>query len=351
MNAAPNGAPSRALYGAVAGPRIGSVCTGYGGLDMAVTAVMGGRLVWVADPDPGASTLLAHRYPGVPNLGDITTVDFTRVPAVDVLCAGWPCQDISNAGRRAGIQEGNRSGLWHVIADAVGVLRPRLLVLENVAALVVRRPGLDVVLSRLARLGFDAWWLRLPASHVGAPHQRIRWFGLAAPAGPAADTTYQRHQRDRHPRDRWPGPAHRGLAAAHPTGDGRHQGWPEPAGILRGPDPAVPGGTDRHGRDVIDWGRYAAAIARWEQVTGYPAPGPCEPSPRGGQRLSPAFTEWMMGLPAGWVTAVPGLTRNQQLTLLGNGVVPLQAASALATLLADAHPAPAPLRGTERGAA
>jgi DNA (cytosine-5)-methyltransferase 1 len=77
-------------------PRIGSLCTGYGGLDLAAEAVLGARLAWYAETDPRASTVLTARFPGVPNLGDIRTVDWTRVEPVDVLTAGFPCQDISN---------------------------------------------------------------------------------------------------------------------------------------------------------------------------------------------------------------------------------------------------------------
>ena len=74
---------------------------------------------------------------------------------------------------------------------------------------------------------------------------------------------------------------------------------------------------------------YTAAIARWEQVMGRPAPSPTEPGNNGRPRLSPRFVEWMMGLPDGWVTGVPGITRSAALTALGNGVVPQQAALAL----------------------
>jgi DNA (cytosine-5)-methyltransferase 1 len=81
------------------------------------------------------------------------------------------------------------------------------------------------------------------------------------------------------------------------------------------------------------WGQYAAAIARWEAIT-RPAPEPTQPSRTGKPQLAPRFVEWMMGLPAGWVTDVPGLTRNQMLKLCGNGVVPQQATAAIRTLLA-----------------
>jgi DNA (cytosine-5)-methyltransferase 1 len=83
----------------------------------------------------------------------------------------------------------------------------------------------------------------------------------------------------------------------------------------------------------VDWGRYRPAIQRWERTVARSAPDPREPAPKGGERLSPRFVEWLMGLPAGHVTGVPGLSRNQQLRLLGNGVVPQQGAAALALLL------------------
>jgi DNA (cytosine-5)-methyltransferase 1 len=86
---------------------------------MAVHEVLGGELAWVADNDPGAAAILAHRFPLVPNLGDITAVDWSAVEPVDVLTAGFPCQDISCAGRRAGLRTGNRSGLWFHVARAL----------------------------------------------------------------------------------------------------------------------------------------------------------------------------------------------------------------------------------------
>ncbi|MCX5121982.1 DNA cytosine methyltransferase [Micromonospora sp. NBC_00362] len=159
-------------------PRIGSLCTGYGGLDLAVELVLGGQLTWYAENDRHARTVCAHHWPGVPNLGDIRTVDWTRVEPVDVLTAGFPCQDISNAGKRAGIT-GTHSSLWSSIADAVRVLRPPLVFVENVAALL--RRGFDVVEADLATIGYDTSWLCLRASDIGAAHRRDRLFLLAAP--------------------------------------------------------------------------------------------------------------------------------------------------------------------------
>lgn len=311
---------------------LGSLCTGYGGLDLAAADVLDVRPVWVADPAPGAVAVLAHHFPTVPNLGDITATDFRQVPRVDVLCAGFPCQDLSYAGRGAGIREGTRSGLWHIIADAVGVLRPRYLILENVAAIIARRPGLDVVLGDLADLGFAAEWTCLRASDVGAPHPRNRWFLVAEDADSAA-CGERRQPAPRQAQGGWarPDPGRRGGALApHPKGDEQRE--PAIAGPVR-PQP-------RHGASGAEWGPYGPAIDRWAHAIGRPAPRPVEPG-RTGDRLSPRFVEWLMGLPGGWVTDVPGLSRSQHLTLLGNGVVPAQGAAALSVLfnrLAAARP-------------
>ncbi|MFJ8745080.1 DNA cytosine methyltransferase, partial [Embleya sp. NPDC127516] len=121
---------------AATGPRIGSLCTGYGGLDDAVHAVLGGETAWHADNDPGASAILAHHWPRTPNLGDITALDFRTVAPVDVLTAGWPCQPSSMAGKRAGTAD--ERWIFDAILNAARDLdpRPRLLVLENVPGLL-----------------------------------------------------------------------------------------------------------------------------------------------------------------------------------------------------------------------
>lgn len=305
--------------------RIGSLCSGYGGLDAAVQAVIPSDLAWVADPDPGAAKILTHHHPDVPNLGDITTVDWATVPAVDILTAGFPCQDISNAGKRAGI-EGTRSGIWTHVVAAVGVLRPRFAVFENVGALVVR--GLDTVLADLAEIGFDAEWSSVRASDAGAPHRRERIFILAWPAD--ADPAHLGHQRAGGARVGGPGSAHSGHPVAHADSAGQPRLQQGPQGVDGHPQPW----DDAERRGPGDWGPYAGAIARWERATGRVAPVPTEPGRSGQPRLSPAFVEWLMGLPEGHVTdPAISLSRNQQLKALGNGVVPQQGAAALRLLL------------------
>jgi DNA (cytosine-5)-methyltransferase 1 len=166
---------------ATEGPLIGSLCTGLAGLDLGVAAVLGGRIAWYSEVDPHAAVILAARLPGVVNLGDLRAIDFADVERVDVLTAGFPCQDISAAGRRAGIEKGVRSGLWKCILAAVRILRPRLVVVENVAALRWRGGGLDRVLGGLAEAGYDAVWRCLRAADIGAAHRRERVFLCAVP--------------------------------------------------------------------------------------------------------------------------------------------------------------------------
>ncbi|WP_369196809.1 DNA cytosine methyltransferase [Streptomyces djakartensis] len=309
----------------MSGLRIGSLCTGYGGLDMAAQAVFGGELAWVADIDAGASRILAHHHPEVSNLGDITALDWRDVGPVDVLTGGYPCQPFSLAGRRKGTADERH--IWPYIAHALGVLRPRYAVLENVANHL--RLGFADVLADLARLGFDAEWCVVRADQVGAPHQRRRLFVLAT----AADAPHLGYQRGGGTRGRGVGSADGRCAAAHAERvlSGDHGELPAGRDAVR---PGVRNDAPRCGTPAAarppdaDWGRFAPAVARWERVTGHRAPWAVDH--RG--RLSPAFVEWLMGLDPGHVTAVPGLSRNAQLKALGNGVVPQQAAHALSVL-------------------
>ncbi|MFI9559149.1 DNA cytosine methyltransferase [Nonomuraea endophytica] len=309
------------------------MCSGYGGLDLAVMDVYDARLAWCADNDPHVSKILDTRFPVIPNLGDLTRVDWSTVPRVDIVTAGFPCTDISYAGKGAGLTKETRSGLWFTIATALRVLRPDLVILENVAAL--RRRGLDRVLGDLAALGYNTAWTCLRASDVGAPHRRERLFIAAVLAanpgrlqpqrrgasGVLVEPSHQAEARQGHAagdRDQ--------ALAAHTEGLGREQGLRPPDRLQGLPDPA------RHSDQ--DWGPYEPAIRRWEAILGRPAPNPAEPGTRGQPRLAAIFVEWLLGLPGGHVSAVLGLSRTAQLKALGNGVVPQQAALAL-QMLAD----------------
>jgi DNA (cytosine-5)-methyltransferase 1 len=163
-----------------------SLCSGYGGLDITVQALTGGHLVAYAENYGPAARVMEHHNPGVPNLGDITQTDWSQwTGKAQIVAAGWPCQDISDAGKRAGIS-GSRSGIWKNVAEAVRVIRPGLVFLENVAA--VRSRGLDVVAHDLDAIGYRLTWVCVRASAVGAPHPRYRFFGLGRPHRFHADT-------------------------------------------------------------------------------------------------------------------------------------------------------------------
>lgn len=426
--------------------RVGSLFTGYDGLGMGLSAVLETRTVWFSEIEPAAITVLQHHLPSVPNLGDIATIDWANVEPVDILAGGFPCQDISNAGKRAGLRPDTRSGLWSHMAYAVSQLRPKLVVIENVRGLLSAdahcdlepcpwclgdnegRPlrALGAICGDLASVGYDTQWCGLRAADVGAPHGRFRvfitawntaenphraacsqWWPpepeqtesggswadvggrssqlVADPCGGGRRATVSEllpresdadrctptdaDDRGRDWRTQTPQRFQVGRAAAERCGAAvpdtdRAAVREQPECVSRRGSTAIAGRpgaattdaeiTERRGTQpehlettterttepgerasAIAWGDYTPAIHRWELTLGRPAPTPTITGKRGGQQLSPLFVEWLMGLPEGHVTAVPGLNRNDQLKLLGNGVVPLQCAAALSFLLAD----------------
>jgi DNA (cytosine-5)-methyltransferase 1 len=272
--------------------RAGSLCTGYGGLDMAVARVLDTKTVWVSEINPGAALVLHSRFRGITNLGDLRKVAWEKAGLVDVVTAGFPCQPVSCAGKRAGMADSR--WLWDSIADALERMKapPRLVILENVRGLLTANHGAAWahVTGDLRRLGYHVSHVMVRASETGAPHRRERVFVLARLAGKPLV-----------------------LAVLPPRIVGRGVNWPHD--------------------HATRWGEYEPVIRRWERVLGQPAPAPCEPAPGSGKRLSPRFEEWCMGLPDRWVTGVPGLGWHEQLTILGNGVVPQQAELALRRLL------------------
>lgn len=188
----------------------GELFAGAGALGAAVGRVFEARPLWVAEIAPAPAAVLAYRYPEIPNLGDVTAVDWAD-PAlrVDILAGGFPCQDVSSAGLRRGLTEGTRSGLWAEFARAIDAIRPRWVIIENVrgllstAAVGTVEPcpvclgdddagphavrALGTVLGDLADIGYDARWMGLPADVIGAPHERFRVFILARAADPARE--------------------------------------------------------------------------------------------------------------------------------------------------------------------
>lgn len=155
----------------------GSLFAGIGGLDLGLERA-GLSCSWQVEIDPFSRRVLEKHWPLVRRHDDVHT--FPRGDPkdwrVDLIAGGFPCQDVSNAGPKIGL-EGRRSGLWEQYHRVVRILRPRFVLVENVAALLVR--GIDRVLGDLASLGFDAEWACIPAAAVGAAHIRERVFILA----------------------------------------------------------------------------------------------------------------------------------------------------------------------------
>jgi len=182
--------------------KIGSLFSGYGGLDLAVMNVTGAEVAWHCEWEDAPSKILDAHFPGVPNFKDVSKVDFTQVEPVDILTGGFPCQDLSLAGKRKGLTNGTRSGLWSEFARAIEEIKPRLVVIENVRGLLsatATNPELEhcswcmgetgdgepalralgAVLGDLADIGYDAKWTGVRASDAGAPHNRFRVFIIA----------------------------------------------------------------------------------------------------------------------------------------------------------------------------
>lgn len=155
--------------------RLGSLFAGIGGFDLAARW-MGWTTAWYSEIDPYACSIMARHFPEAVNLGDITKIH--HPPRVDILCGGFPCQDISVAGKGAGL-EGARSGLWSEYARIIEEGQPDWVVIEN--SPMLRKRGLARVLTDLHALGYDAEWHCIPASAVGASHRRDRIWIIAYP--------------------------------------------------------------------------------------------------------------------------------------------------------------------------
>ena len=362
--------------------RVGSLCSGYGGLDMATCAHFDGTLAWYSEIEPAGVQVLNHHHPEARDIGDLTELDWEQLEKVDVVTAGFPCQPVSYAGQQQGTED--ERWLFDDIAKGLGILRPRYILLENVPGLLTSNNGdaMASVLHGLSLLGgYEYRWGVIRASDAGAPHKRARWFCLAT------DTTNLGHERGGAARGRGDGSTNGDLGTAHTSGTERRVQEHEALGAAPGsaaelgecPGPidtgvaayadfegleghggpgghpgelhpasddseAVPNSDSGRGQGevesppsdistsltgVFQYGDYSQAVRRWELILGRRAPIPVFEG-----RLNQLFVEWMLGLPLGYVTGL-GLSRTQELKLLGNGVVPHQGLLALNLLGQD----------------
>jgi len=273
--------------------RIGSLCTGYGGLDMAVESFFNAETVWTCEFDKYASQVIEKRI-NKPNHGDLKTTDWTKVEPINILTAGYPCQPFSQAGLRKGVEDERH--LWPYIKEIIGILRPEFIVLENVRGHFGL--GFREVLSDLTSIRYDATWRLVRASDVGAPHRRERLFILAYAGGGRSRQQFTVSTPLLEHRDSL------GVATSNSNGTGLQRSVRPGYGFNKG-SKTLTGSNEMADKEV--------------------------PAPLDKGQLNAKFVEYIMGLPNGWVTDV-GLSRSQQLKILGNGVVPQQAYYALELL-------------------
>jgi len=173
--------------------RVFDLFSGIGGFSLGLERTGGFKTVAFCEIEEFPRRVLAKHWPDVPCYRDVRELTAERLAAdgiasVDVITGGFPCQDLSSAGRRAGIGEGTRSGLYAEVLRLAGDLRPKFIIMENVAGLLSgpsEQPGgwFGRVLADLACLGYDAEWENIPAAALGAPHRRERVWIVAYPAG------------------------------------------------------------------------------------------------------------------------------------------------------------------------
>lgn len=197
----------------------GSLFTGIGGLDLGLDRA-GFECKWQVEIDPYALKVLQKHWPNVTRYGDITKLSGDELEPVDLMCGGFPCQDLSQAGKQAGI-EGTRSGLWFEYARLIRKLRPKYVLIENVPGLLIH-DAMRRVIGELARLGYVGIWRSLRASEFGASHLRKRVFIIAYLENSARHVQPGREREDRRMRGR--GIRVPGESLAHGSGVGRSIG-------------------------------------------------------------------------------------------------------------------------------
>lgn len=289
---------------------------------MAVEAYFNAETVWVSEIDKYACKVIDARI-NKPNIGNLKIVNWAEIDSVDIITAGYPCQPFSHAGLRKGVQDERH--LWPYIKQAISTIRPSIVILENVRGHF--KLGFREVLTDLTSIGYDVRWSTVRASDVGAPHRRERLFIVAEPAhtdGLRCNLRGYDTQRDKGKSQFEP--AKRGSIIADTSSAGLQGGSGARYGLKQS------GSTITHtdGHEQQGNGRVSELGSRFNtraQMRLQRAPNPLDIN----NKLNTKFVEYMMGLPAGWVTDLD-ISRSQQLKILGNGVVPQQAYRALELL-------------------
>jgi len=329
--------------------RIGSLFSGIGGLDLACEQAFGGETVWQVEREPYCQRVLESRWPNAKRHSDVREVGAHNLEPIDLLCGGFPCQDLSQAGRHAGL-DGDKSGLYLELLRVAQELTPAYVVMENVPKLLHYQQRLE---GDFARIGYGLLWQQCEASDAGAPHKRKRVFVLAVRGMQGSEL----------------------LASPLGQRDLFAPSWAPPSsGAVKWPAPTVKGNHNKAGLSSKAGDGLSTAV-KW--------PTPCSRDYRSGTGctaktqakrrgspqlpevvggcLNPAWVELLMGFPVGWT--VPGVEvgehawpmgrggeqashepprlvaprsvpdRPARLKALGNAVVPQQGAGALARML------------------
>ncbi len=320
--------------------RYGSLFSGVGGLDLGLDRASM-DCAFQVENDPYAARVLGKHWPDVPRWTDITSVDWGEVErkcgAVDLVAGGFPCQDVSLAGRGAGLS-GSRSGLWSEFARCLRRLRPEYVLVENVPGLLGR--GMGDVLGELSTLGYDAEWESVPAAAFGAPHLRWRVFivGHAADGGRLGSGAHDgEHAEARQPQRQVPVPSGNpdeagGGAGVLAHADGRGRYGPRTRGAGRHELEDRRGDVAHAQGERRDMGRSESNERREAVSGGVGGEVPnSDGAGRGEQRRPvPVFAEHSAPRRCGWWEAEPGIRRVvdgtagrvDRLRGLGNAVVP-----------------------------
>ena len=342
--------------------RIGSLCTGYGGLDLATEAFFDAETIWCAEFDKYASQVIDQRF-GIPNYGDIKTIKWEELPQIDILTAGYPCQPFSHAGERKGTDDPRH--IFPYIAKAIDALRPKYFIFENVRGHLSL--GFKEVIEILAPMGYVIKWGLVRASDAGAPHRRERLFifgqfestntncighnlrelsttrsegqsqcepsasfeiitdtdSNSCEESRRADRSIRSTPKEVIDRSDWDEFGRGSQINANSNGKGLQRAWNSSGNTANGSISDTDNQCQPHNRQMQKLGRrFATRREMCMQTT---------PDALVDGKLNAEFVEYMMGLPKGWVTDT-GLSRSQQLKMLGNGVVPQQAYLALKLL-------------------
>ena len=270
------------------------IFSGIGGFSIGLEAASM-QTVAFCEINPFCQKILTRHWPSVPIFSDITIIhkeDLKALPTIDVIAGGFPCQDISVAGKQKGIMA-KRSGLWKEFARLINEIKPKYAIIENVANL--RSTGLISVLQDLWKIGYDAEWHCIPASAFGAPHRRDRIWIIAHPAciGKVGLSVRKEETESAF------GDGCKNVSDSDCKRLQRHRRFKKTSLICT--------------QEQVSVHHSSRGIKQWDKE-------PLEAPRLKDDRLNPDWVEWLMGYPISWTE---GGSRMQRLQSLGNAVVPL----------------------------